>query len=106
MTPKRLSVTPATVIALFALFFALGGSAFAVGDSLTQRKEGRKEGRTDTFVGQSSRSFQDALHRSSQLAADFQRGRYRGQQFEVTRTTIVFSNPHITAYRVTITPTG
>ena len=102
MTRKRLSVSPATVIALFALFFALGGSAFAVGDSLTQRKEGR----TDTFVGQSSRNFQDALHRASQLAADFQRGRYKGQQFEVTRTTIVFSNPHITSYRVTITPSG
>jgi hypothetical protein len=30
MTIKRLSVSPATVLALLALFFALGGSAFAV----------------------------------------------------------------------------
>ena len=28
---RRLSITPGTVIALIALFFALGGSAFAVG---------------------------------------------------------------------------
>ena len=30
--PKRLRMTPATGIALVALFFALGGSAFAVGE--------------------------------------------------------------------------
>jgi hypothetical protein len=29
---RRLSITPATAIALIALFFALGGSAFAVGE--------------------------------------------------------------------------
>ena len=29
---KRLSISPATAIALLALFFALGGSAFAVGE--------------------------------------------------------------------------
>jgi hypothetical protein len=28
---RRLSITPGTAIALIALFFALGGSAFAVG---------------------------------------------------------------------------
>ena len=32
--PGRLSVTPATAIALIALFFALGGSAFAVGEKV------------------------------------------------------------------------
>jgi hypothetical protein len=31
--------TPATVIALAALFFALGGSAFAVGDALTAKAQ-------------------------------------------------------------------
>jgi hypothetical protein len=30
--PGRLSITPGTAIALIALFFALGGSAFAVGE--------------------------------------------------------------------------
>lgn len=30
----RLSITPGTAIALIALFFALGGSAFAVGDRM------------------------------------------------------------------------
>jgi hypothetical protein len=34
MTRRRLSITPGTAIALVALFFALGGSAFAVGESL------------------------------------------------------------------------
>jgi hypothetical protein len=34
MTVNRLSITPGTAIALVALFFALGGSAFAVGESL------------------------------------------------------------------------
>jgi hypothetical protein len=33
-TQRHLSITPATVIALIALFFALGGSAFAVGQRL------------------------------------------------------------------------
>ena len=32
--PSRLSITPGTVIALVALFFALGGSAFAVGEHI------------------------------------------------------------------------
>jgi hypothetical protein len=32
---RRISPTPATAIALLALFFALGGSAFAVGQQLT-----------------------------------------------------------------------
>lgn len=31
-THRRLSITPGTAIALVALFFALGGSAFAVGE--------------------------------------------------------------------------
>lgn len=31
---RRLSITPGTAIALIALFFALGGSAFAVGDRI------------------------------------------------------------------------
>jgi hypothetical protein len=31
---RRLSVTPGTAIAVLALFFALGGSAFAVGEEL------------------------------------------------------------------------
>jgi hypothetical protein len=34
MKPKRLSITPGTAIAALALFFALGGSAFAVGERI------------------------------------------------------------------------
>jgi hypothetical protein len=34
MTRARLSITPGTAIALVALFFALGGSAFAVGERI------------------------------------------------------------------------
>ena len=34
MDLRRLSITPGTAIALVALFFALGGSAFAVGERL------------------------------------------------------------------------
>jgi hypothetical protein len=34
MTGTRLSITPGTAIALLALFFALGGSAFAVGERM------------------------------------------------------------------------
>jgi hypothetical protein len=33
-TRRRLTLTPATVMALLALFFALGGSAFAVGERI------------------------------------------------------------------------
>jgi hypothetical protein len=32
--PRRLSLSPGTAIALVALFFALGGSAFAVGEAV------------------------------------------------------------------------
>ena len=34
MSPTRLSLTPGTAIAVIALFFALGGSAFAVGERM------------------------------------------------------------------------
>jgi hypothetical protein len=34
-THRRFSVSPGTAVALLALFFALGGSALAVGDKLT-----------------------------------------------------------------------
>jgi hypothetical protein len=34
MNRRRLSITPGTAIALVALFFALGGSAFAVGERI------------------------------------------------------------------------
>lgn len=100
MIRKRVSLSPTAVIALVALFFALGGSAFAVGDRLEQQKEGH----TDAFVGVSARNFQDALHRAAVRAAAFQRGKYKGQEFDVLRTTVTISNPHITAYRVVITP--
>lgn len=33
-TSRRLTITPATGLALVALFFALGGSAFALGDTI------------------------------------------------------------------------
>lgn len=33
-TGRRLTITPATAISLLALFFALGGSAFAVGERI------------------------------------------------------------------------
>ena len=33
-SPRRPSLSPATAIALIALFFALGGSAFAVGQGI------------------------------------------------------------------------
>jgi hypothetical protein len=36
---KRLSVTPGTAIAVLALFFALGGSAFAVGEELAAAQQ-------------------------------------------------------------------
>jgi hypothetical protein len=36
---KRLSISPGTAIALVALFFALGGSAFAVGQSVTAAQQ-------------------------------------------------------------------
>lgn len=102
MIRKRLSVSPATVIALLALFFALGGSAFAAGLSVGQKKEGH----ADAFVGVSARNFQDALHRAAVRAAAFEHGRYKGDEFDVIKTSIVVSNPHITAYRVIITPSG
>jgi hypothetical protein len=35
LSPRRISFAPTTVIALLALFFALGGSALAVGQDLT-----------------------------------------------------------------------
>lgn len=35
MNPTRLSITPGTAIAVIALFFALGGSAFAVGERVS-----------------------------------------------------------------------
>lgn len=34
MKPSRFSVTPGTAVAVLALFFALGGSAFAVGERI------------------------------------------------------------------------
>ncbi len=39
---KRLTFTPATAIALVALFFALGGSAFALGDSISAQFANQK----------------------------------------------------------------
>jgi hypothetical protein len=100
MIRKRLSLSPTAAIALIALFFALGGSAFAVGERIGQQREGQ----TDSFVGVSRQNFQDALHRASVQAARFQRGRYKGREFDVIRTSVTISNPHITAYRVVITP--
>jgi hypothetical protein len=38
-TSKRISISPGTAIALVALFFALGGSAFAVGQSVTAAQQ-------------------------------------------------------------------
>lgn len=38
-TSRRISISPGTAIALVALFFALGGSAFAVGESLTAAQQ-------------------------------------------------------------------
>ena len=102
MNRSRVRLTPTTVIALLALFFALGGSAFAVGERVGQKREGP----TDAFVGISSRSYADALHRAAVQAARFRGGRYKGDEFEVIRTTIRISNPHITAFKVTITPSG
>ncbi len=38
-TRRRLSISPGTAIALAALFFALGGSAFAVGQSVSAAQQ-------------------------------------------------------------------
>jgi hypothetical protein len=35
---RRFSFTPGTAIALIALFFALGGSAYAVGERIQRRR--------------------------------------------------------------------
>lgn len=40
-TRRRLSITPATAISLAALFFALGGSALAVGEHVQQANQKR-----------------------------------------------------------------
>ena len=79
MTSKRPSVSPATVIALLALFFALGGSAFAIGGGLSQQREGR----TDSFVGISDESFEGAP-RSLADRGEVRARRYKGRPFEVT----------------------
>jgi hypothetical protein len=41
-TSKRLSLSPATALALIALFFALGGSAFAIGDEISSQLANQK----------------------------------------------------------------
>ena len=41
-TSKRLSFSPATALALVALFFALGGSAFALGDEISSQLANQK----------------------------------------------------------------
>lgn len=42
MPATRLSLTPGTVLALVALFFALGGSAFAVGERIQSTSAAQK----------------------------------------------------------------
>lgn len=102
MAKRWIVPTPATALALLALFFALGGSSVAVTQSLTQQKEGQ----VDSFVGISKKSEADAVHRAALLAARFEGGKYKGDTFEVTRIQITIANPHITAYKATITPSG
>ena len=41
-TSKRFSFSPATALALVALFFALGGSAFALGDEISSQFANQK----------------------------------------------------------------
>ena len=50
---RRLSITPGTGIALVALFFALGGSAFAVGERIhgPSVAQQRRTGARDQLVG-------------------------------------------------------
>jgi hypothetical protein len=96
MIKKRFSVSPAMAIALLALFFALGGgSAFAVGESLTGTEQ-------RTISSSSSRhSFDEALEQAAEKVPRSLRSRRLDVRFQIRA-----SNPHIGEYRALLTLGG
>jgi hypothetical protein len=95
MQPGRRIVTPGTVIALIALFFALGGSAFAVGEhvqSLTLAQQRCAHGSVRgvaTVTGnpaQGSANIPDTFSSSASLFS--RRFNCTGRAIEVRRTSI------------------
>ena len=95
--------------AIVLLAAILGAALFAAGqwlyDEVTEPQ---------TFTGESTVPegaeeepvLQDALDEAVQEAVEFEDGKYKGDSFEITRVELTTSNPHVTAYRVVIAPTG
>jgi hypothetical protein len=97
MMGRRFSVSPTTAIALLALFFALGGSAFAVTDATSESEQQRVVTRA-----RSQHSFDEALNAAAEKVPRSLRGRTRlGVTFQVR-----VSNPHIAEYYAIISTTG
>ncbi|MGH3133136.1 MAG: hypothetical protein ACRDNY_05260 [Gaiellaceae bacterium] len=96
MARTRLSCSPATAIALLALFFALGGgSAFAVSESRT----GTQQRTISTAV--SRHNFDEALDRAARKVP----ASLRSTRLDV-RYQIKASNPHIAEFWAIISTSG
>jgi hypothetical protein len=89
MTRKRFSFSPATAIALLALFFALGGgSAFAVGAATTSTTQLRT-----VATARSTHSFDEALNTAARKVPRALRGDRLTLTYQIRA-----SNPHIAEY--------
>ena len=96
------------VIAVAALLGALLAipvtwAADAIGDRIDE---------TDSIAGvsnevaESEADLLDAVHTAAEEAVTFEGGKYKGDTFKIARIELTADNPHITAYRVVLQPSG
>jgi hypothetical protein len=86
---------------------ALGAALFAGGQWAYDEATGPTsiDGRAEE-VGETEPSLDDAIHAAAEAAVEVEGGKYNGDTFEVARIELTAGNPHITAYRVILQPTG
>ncbi len=55
---------------------------------------------------QQEADFLEAMHAAAQEAVDIEDGKYKDEPLEVAKIEVTAGNPHITAYRVILQPSG
>jgi hypothetical protein len=96
MTLKHVGVG----VLLLLIGIALGAGGLEIGRELFEDDE------KVSFQGVSGKSLDDAVHIAAVQAVAVESGRYKGDTFDIVRFEITVSNPHITAYRAIISPSG
>jgi len=95
-----------TLGAIVVVASALGAALFAAGQWAYDKADEPTSIDNTLQADGTEPSLDDAVHEAAEQAVQVEGGRFKGETFKIARIELTADNPHITAYRVILQPSG